>query len=175
MTDCAVLVAAGAVGITVFIFAARPPLRRLYARRLVSPLAVLAVLALEMGMFCLMLQAVRGNALSPDGLNTWLSEADDPEAGTGTVILGPALGLLALVAPVAYFVLMLVSAVAIPVTTYTALNSCFRVGDVHEMLPGLLSPLLVWSLFFISLSDGPPTSRLRRRCCTPSCSAARCR
>ncbi|WP_143110776.1 MULTISPECIES: hypothetical protein [unclassified Streptomyces] len=99
MMGCAVLVAAGAVGITVFIFAARPPLRRLYARRLVNPLTVLGVLALEMGMFWLMLQAVRGNVLSPDGLNAWLSESDDPEAGAGTALLGSVLGLLALVAP----------------------------------------------------------------------------
>lgn len=158
MTGCAVLVAAGALGITVFILAARPPLRRLYARRLVSPLTVLAVLALEMGMFWLMLQAVRGNVLSPDGLNAWLSESDDPDAGAGTVILGLALGLLALVAPIAYFLLMLVFAIFILVTTYSALNSCFRVGDVHELLPGLLSPLLVWSLFILSLSDGPDVS-----------------
>ncbi|WP_215448042.1 hypothetical protein [Streptomyces sp. ATCC 21386] len=148
MIGCAVLVAAGAVGITVFIFAARPPLRRLYARRLVSPLTVLGVLALEMGMFWLMLQAVRGNVLSPDGLNAWSSES-------GNVLLRLVLGLLALVAPIAYFVLMLASALLILVTTYSALNSCFRVSDVHELLPGLLSPLLFWSLFFISLSDSP--------------------
>jgi hypothetical protein len=71
------------------------------------------------------------------------------------VLLGLVLGLLAFLAPIAYFVLMLGSAVLILVTTYSALNSCFRVGDVHELLPGLLSPLLFWSLFFISLSDSP--------------------
>ncbi|MDX3521364.1 hypothetical protein [Streptomyces scabiei] len=158
MIGCGVLVAAGAVGITVFIVAARPPLRRLYARRLVSPLTVLGVLVLEMGMFWLMLQAVRGNVLSPDGLNAWLSESHDSEAGAGTVLLGLVLGLLALLAPIAYFVLMLISAVLILVTTYSALNSCFRVGDVHELLPGLLSPLLFWSLFFLSLSDDPDVS-----------------
>ncbi len=60
--------------------------------------------------------------------------------------------------PIAYFVLLLVSAIFILVTTYSALNSCFRVGDVHDLLPGLLSPLLFWSLLFISLSDSPDVS-----------------
>jgi hypothetical protein len=35
------------------------------------------------------------------------------------------------------------------------LNSCFRLGDVHELLPPLISPLLVWSLFALGLFDGP--------------------
>ncbi|WP_326579849.1 hypothetical protein OG250_19315 [Streptomyces sp. NBC_00487] len=155
MIGCAVLVTAGAVGITVFILAARPPLRRVYARRLVSPLAVLGVIALEMGMFWLMLQAVHGNILSFDDLNSRYYESRSSETGTGTLMVGVALGLLAFVAPIAYFLLMLAAAFFTLMTTFKALNSCFRVGDVHELLPGLLSPLLVWSLFFISLSDGP--------------------
>ncbi|MEH0555709.1 hypothetical protein [Streptomyces sp. B21-101] len=36
-----------------------------------------------------------------------------------------------------------------------ALNSCFRVGDVHDLLPALISPFLVWALFALSYSDGP--------------------
>jgi hypothetical protein len=34
-------------------------------------------------------------------------------------------------------------------------NSCFRLGDVHELLPALVSPVLVWSLFVLSCLDGP--------------------
>ncbi|WP_371578463.1 hypothetical protein [Streptomyces sp. NBC_01314] len=36
-----------------------------------------------------------------------------------------------------------------------ALNSCFRTADVHELLPVLLSPLLVWWPFALSFSDTP--------------------
>ncbi|MFE7655388.1 hypothetical protein ACFU6M_21235 [Streptomyces bottropensis] len=155
MLGCAILVAAGAVGITVFITAARPPLRRVYARRLVSPLTLLGLIALEMGMFWLMLQAVHSNVLSFDGLASRHYESRDAESGTGTLIVGVALSLLAFVAPIAYFFLMLAAGLLTLMTTFAALNSCCRVGDVHELLPGLLSPLLVWSLFFLSLADGP--------------------
>lgn len=38
---------------------------------------------------------------------------------------------------------------------YVCVASCFRVSDVHQLLPALLSPLLIWLLFAFQVFTGP--------------------
>ncbi|WP_431981430.1 hypothetical protein [Streptomyces qinglanensis] len=52
-------------------------------------------------------------------------------------------------------VLVIVSSLCTIVAAYSCVSSCFRAADVHQMLPALLSPLLVWSLFVFQVFDGP--------------------
>ncbi|MFE7843137.1 hypothetical protein ACFU53_45895 [Streptomyces sp. NPDC057474] len=68
LIGCAVLPVAGAIGVTVVICVARSPPGRVYARRLVGPLAVLGVIALEVGACRLMAEAPRGEIVPPSSL-----------------------------------------------------------------------------------------------------------
>lgn len=55
------------------------------------------------------------------------------------------LGLALLIASIPYTIL----------AAYVCVASCFRASDVHQLLPALLPPLLVWSLFAFQLFNGP--------------------
>ncbi|MFJ8210296.1 hypothetical protein [Streptomyces sp. NPDC096033] len=155
LIGCAIVVATGALGVTVCILMARPPLRRVYLRRLPGPLMALAAPLLGAGAVWLMVAALSGDIVSPSDLG-----AHDITFGLfgtflGTVFTGLLVFLLFAAAAVVCAVVLVAAALFTLTAAVIALNSCFRMGDVHELLPALLSPLLVWSLFGFQLFDGP--------------------
>lgn len=44
--------------------------------------------------------------------------------------------------------------------------TCLRASDVHQLLPALLSPLLVWSLFALQFFNGPDVAAPAEVLCT---------
>lgn len=152
---CAILLSAGAVGVTLFIIAARAPLGGVYARRLVGPLTVIGAIALGIGLCWLMVLALRGEIISESEMARYdiTFGLFGETAGKGITAL---VGLALLVGGTIGCAVVLIFSIFITLlVTFRALNSCFRTADVHELLPALLSPLLVWSLFALSLGDTP--------------------
>ncbi|MER5978630.1 hypothetical protein ABT142_19275 [Streptomyces sp. NPDC001857] len=147
LAGCAITFVAGLVCLSVFIGAARPPLRRLYVRRLTGPGsalgAILGCAALAAGVAVLLPRLTRGEIIP------W---ADARAAG---VLVWLLCLLLFLVLLLGGLIVVVVAALFTLGAVVYALNSCFRVGDVHELLPALISPFLVWALFVLSLFDGP--------------------
>lgn len=143
----AVLCVTGLLAVTAFIAAARPPLRRVYLRRLRAPGAALrhmlvgAVLCGGSGK--LVAQLLRGKVFPWHWVHSYGVLAT-------VVAFLPFLMLLIVCA-----MLALMGAGAVLITAWYALASCFRLGDVHELLPALISPALVWSLFVLGLFDDP--------------------
>ncbi|MEV4442754.1 hypothetical protein AB0K09_27815 [Streptomyces sp. NPDC049577] len=132
-----VLAVVGPAALVAFVIAARGPHRALYRARLMSPLLSFASLLGSAGLLWFLLLQGGGHDL-----------ANSP-------------GLPALLQPV---VLILTTALAlfmVPLTLATAFLSVhhvFRTADVHEVLPPLISPVLVWSMFAIQLFDSPPVA-----------------
>ncbi|MFI2078303.1 MULTISPECIES: hypothetical protein [Streptomyces] len=152
---CAILLVAVAVGVTAFILTARPPLGRVYASRLGGPLRALGAIPLGAGVCWLMSAALSGDIISTadvgphDILFGFLGEM------LGRIITGLLIVLLFIAAGIACAIVLVLAVLFTLVAAIKALNSCFRTGDVHELLPALLSPLLVWSLFVLGLLDDP--------------------
>ncbi|GHG54209.1 hypothetical protein [Streptomyces griseocarneus] len=152
---CAILLVAVAVGVTAFILSARSPLGRVYARRLGGPLRALGAILLGVAVCWLMVAALSGDIVSTadvgshDFLFGFLGEA------AGRIITGLLIALLFIAAGIACAVVLVLAVCFTLVAAIKGLNSCFRTGDVHELLPALLSPLLVWSLFVLGLLDDP--------------------
>ncbi|MEU8772327.1 hypothetical protein [Streptomyces sp. NPDC048606] len=65
----------------------------------------------------------------------------------GSVLLGPLAGLVVLV--------LLPFALA---SAVLCVHHTFRAADVHEVLPPLISPVLVWSMCVVQLFDAPPVA-----------------
>ncbi|UUU32204.1 hypothetical protein JIX56_21125 [Streptomyces sp. CA-210063] len=152
---CAILLGAGALGITLFILAARSPLGGVYLRRLVGPLTVIGVIALGVGLCWLMVLALRGEIISDADIGRFDLTFGLFGETAGVAITGLAMLALLVVGAIACVLVLLISVFTTLLVTFMALNSCFRTADVHELLPALLSPLLVWSLFALSFSDTP--------------------
>ncbi|MEW2371288.1 hypothetical protein AB0940_18275 [Streptomyces sp. NPDC006656] len=155
LIGCAIVVATGVLAVTVCILMARPPLRRAYVGRLAGPLTALAAPALGAGAVWLMVAALSGDIVSPSDLG-----AHDITFGLfgtflGTMITGLLVFLLFAAAAVVCALVLVAAALFTLAAAVYGLNGCFRMGDVHELLPALLSPLLVWSLFGFQLFDGP--------------------
>lgn len=153
LLGCAIVLAAGIVGIAVFILGARSPLGRLYLSRLIWPLRALGAIALGVGMAWLMLAFLSGDI--PVG--QWLA-GNDITFGLfgktgGTIISGLVFALILIVGGVACAVGLVAALCFTLFATVTGLNSCFRTADVHELLPALISPLLVWSLAVLQFFD----------------------
>ncbi|WP_158943801.1 hypothetical protein [Streptomyces sp. NRRL S-378] len=153
LLGCAIVLVAGCVGIAVFILGARSPLGRLYVSRLIWPLRALGAVFLGAGMIWLMLAFLRGDI--PVG--QWLA-GNDITFGffgktLGTIISGLVFALILIVGGVACAVGLVAALCFTLFATVTGLNSCFRTADVHELLPALISPLLVWSLAVLQFFD----------------------
>ncbi|MER0477342.1 hypothetical protein ABR737_03010 [Streptomyces sp. Edi2] len=127
-----VLVVAGPLALVLFVAAARAPGRAVYVRRLSGPMAGFAALFASVLVLFLLLQNSGGARLAP-------------QFGVFQIVF-----LLAALAAVLFAVPFgLASAVL-------CVHYVFRTGDVHEVLPPLLSPLLVWVMFGFQLTGGSP-------------------
>ncbi|MGW2492506.1 hypothetical protein ACWCV9_35595 [Streptomyces sp. NPDC001606] len=135
--------AVAVVAMTAFIAAARAPLSGRYAARLVGPARSLGLIVLGAGLVWLLVELMMGNIVSPYDFGHH----------------GIALSLLILAAFGIGWVVCLIWLVCAVVATLLVLiqgvNSCFALGEVHEILPALVSPLLVWTLLAINLFEGP--------------------
>ncbi|MFJ6718591.1 hypothetical protein [Streptomyces sp. NPDC091259] len=148
--SCAILLVASIIGITAFLVAGTPDRRRDFAGRLLRP--VLSILALAAGPLAiwLSLTTVKGDLVGGADLMDFFS----PVVGRGimcsllsfaVLVLGWLLALVLLIVSIPFTVL----------TAYVCVASCFRASDVHQLLPALLSPLLVWSIFAFQVFTGP--------------------
>ncbi|GAA0478100.1 hypothetical protein [Streptomyces olivaceiscleroticus] len=152
---CGVLLVSGTVGVTAFCLAARRPLGRMYAGRVGGPLRALAALPLGAGLVWLTAAVLKGDVVS-----TSMIGAHDFFGGffgttVGTLISGLFMAALFFAGGLLCLVVLVSAACFTLVAAVRGLNSCFRTADVHELLPAMLSPLLVWSLFVVQLVDGP--------------------
>ncbi|MFD5778406.1 hypothetical protein ACFVWX_23570 [Streptomyces sp. NPDC058220] len=127
-----ILLIAGPLALAAFVLSARPPVRALYRRRLTGPLRGFAALFGCAGLLFL----VTSGAFSQIG------------AAAPVALLGTLLGLFA-----ALFALPFGITAAVLSVHYV-----FRTADVHEVLPPLISPLLVWSMFAFQIFDSPPVA-----------------
>ncbi|MFK0047815.1 hypothetical protein ACIQU4_27770 [Streptomyces sp. NPDC090741] len=127
-----VLAVAGPVALIAFVLAARSPRRRLFARRLGTPLGGFA-------------------ALFGSGLVVYTLLRED----AGMRLTGH-LGLLRFPGLIALLVLVLFTTAFGLASVVLSVHYVFRVGDVHEVLPPLLSPLLAWATCaFQACEDSP--------------------
>ncbi|MFK4067251.1 hypothetical protein [Streptomyces sp. NPDC029674] len=130
----AILVAAG-----LFIGLADASLRRVYLRRSVQPLGTLAALAVGAGVVWLCLYVLREGIGLTDNQGSFL------------VVLF--YYLLSFAAGAAALVGVLVGLVYTVALLVFAVNSCFRAGAIHELLPPVLSPVLLWGLAVLQFFD----------------------
>ncbi|WP_329020724.1 hypothetical protein [Streptomyces sp. NBC_01601] len=134
LISAGVLIVAVPLILTVFVAATRPPVRREYLCRLSSPMAGFAALFTSVLVLFLLLQ------------------------NSGGARLAPAFGPFQIV-----FLLLALAAVlfAVPFALTAAVlcvHYVFRTADVHEVLPPLISSLLVWALFGFQLFDSSPVA-----------------
>ncbi|MEU8572686.1 hypothetical protein [Streptomyces asoensis] len=143
-----ILCVAGLVAVTVFITASRPPLRRVYLRRLKAPGETLRALLIGSAM------AWGGGTLLAKLLGGEIVPWSRIHSHGILATVAASVPLVVLVLPVC-LVFTLMGAVFVLSCVWYSFNSCFRLGDVHELLPALVSPVLVWALFVLSCLDGP--------------------
>ncbi|MEU4954095.1 hypothetical protein [Streptomyces lavendulae] len=158
LIGCAIVVVAGALGVGLCIALARAPLGRVYARRLGGPLLALGAPALGVGVIWLMTAALGGDIVSPSDVGPHDITFGLFGSFLGRVFTGLLIFLLFVVATLVCAVLLVAAVLFTLAALVIGLNGCFRTGDVHELMPALLSPLLVWSLFGFQLFDGPDVS-----------------
>ncbi|TDC20539.1 hypothetical protein E1265_21780 [Streptomyces sp. 8K308] len=144
LISCGITFGVGLLAVTAFISAARAPLGRRYASCLLGPGYCVVMILCGAGLCWLTWKTLRGELFSFDivpGDQSWLISV--------LLVVGQGVGglicLILLLCAIPFTVVVLVYGV----------NSCFRLGDVHDLLPALLSPLMVWSLFILNFSDGP--------------------
>ncbi|GAB7108679.1 hypothetical protein JCM4814A_69930 [Streptomyces phaeofaciens JCM 4814] len=140
---CAIMFSTAFLAVTAFICAARSPLTGVYARRLTGPLLTIGAILASFGACWFMVACLKGDIIST------------ADFGYHGILVGLLVMLLFILGGLACFLGLLL---AVPLTLLLivyGVNSSFRVGDVHELLPPLLSPLLVWSLFALSMFDDP--------------------
>ncbi|MDW4912541.1 hypothetical protein [Streptomyces californicus] len=133
LLSAGVLIVAGPVAVACFVLSARPPARAVYVRRLSGPAGAFA--------------ALLGSAAA-----LWFLLLGGAAQVTETAGGVPFVGVLASMAGVVFGVPFIAAAVVLSV------HYSFRVGDVCEVLPPLLSPVLVWSLFVFQALDGSPVA-----------------
>ncbi|MFF4588830.1 hypothetical protein [Streptomyces sp. NPDC001388] len=140
---CAIMFTTAFLAVTVFICVARSPLTGVYARRLAGPLMTVGAILGGFGACWFLVACLKGDIVST------------ADIGYHGILVGLLVMLLFLIGGLACLVALLL---AVPLTLLLivyGVNSSFRVGDVHELLPPLLSPLLVWSLFALGMLDDP--------------------
>ncbi|MEU8432865.1 hypothetical protein AB0F18_08095 [Streptomyces sp. NPDC029216] len=148
--SCGILVAGSILGITAFLIAGTPDRRRTFARRLLGPIGSIFALALGPALMWLSFTTLKGELIEGGDLKGFFS------AITGAGIISSVLAFLVLV--IGWLLAIVVLIASVPYTiaiAYACVFSCFRTADVHQLLPALLSPLLVWSLFAFQLFNGP--------------------
>ncbi|THA83824.1 hypothetical protein [Streptomyces sp. A0592] len=130
----AVLMVVGPLAVGAFVVAARPPLRDRYRRRLPGPLTAFGVL---FGAAALLAFSFRRDL------------HDRLFGGVGDVglILSLLIGLTSLF--LVPFVLT---------SSVLCVHHSFRTADVHEVLPPLLSPVVVVAMAVLQAIDGPPVN-----------------
>lgn len=127
-----VLLVAVPVGLLVFVAAARPPARALYLRRMAGPMKGFLALFVSVLTLWGLLQDSGGTRIAQQ-LGAW--QILFLPLALATVLFAVPYGLTAVVLCVHYV---------------------FRTADVHEVLPALISPVLVWALFAFQLLDSSP-------------------
>ncbi|MFI5965341.1 hypothetical protein ACIA8J_24640 [Streptomyces asoensis] len=143
-----ILCLAGLVAVTVFICASRPPLRRVYLRRLRAPGETLRALLIGSVM------TWGGGTLLAELLGGEIVPWSRIHSHGILATVAASVPLVVLVLPMC-LVLVVMGAFTVLSCVWYSLDSCFRLGDVHELLPALVSPVLVWALFVLSCLDGP--------------------
>ncbi|MGK5545930.1 hypothetical protein ACSNOH_14520 [Streptomyces sp. URMC 127] len=148
--SCGILAVGSFAGITAFLVASTPDRRRHFAQRLHGP--ILAVLTLAAGPLCIWLSVatLKGDLIDGRDLEEFFASFTGPGVLCAVLaFLTLAIGWLAAVA------VLLGSSVYTLLATYLCVFTCFLARNVHQLLPALLSPLLVWSLFAFQLFNGP--------------------
>ncbi|MEU6315650.1 hypothetical protein [Streptomyces sp. NPDC047014] len=147
---CAILLTGSLIGIAAFLIAATPDRRRAFAGRLRGPVASMLALGAGPLVFWLALKSLKGELFGPRtvpdffvsifgrGVISWLLTVL-------VLAIGWLLSLALVIASVPFSIFV----------AYVCVATCFRASDVHQLLPALLSPLLVWSLFAFQVFDGP--------------------
>ncbi|MEU2392888.1 hypothetical protein [Streptomyces sp. NPDC007369] len=147
---CGILLLGSIVGIAAFLIAGTPERRRAFAQRLFGPVLSMLALAAGPAAIWLSIATLSGDLVDEPGLVAFFASI------FGRGIICSLLSFVVLVVGALLAVILLI--VSIPytvVTAYVCVATCFRASDVHQMLPALLSPLLVWSLFAFQLFNGP--------------------
>ncbi|MEU6310702.1 hypothetical protein [Streptomyces sp. NPDC047014] len=130
----AVLMVVGPLAVGAFVFAARPPLRTRYRRRLAGPLTAFG--------------AVFGAAaLLAFPLHSDLRDLLFAGAGDLGFLGGLLIGLTSL------FLMPFVLT-----SSVLCVHHSFRTADIHEVLPPLLSPVVVLAMSVLQSIDGPPVN-----------------
>ncbi|MFI1312436.1 hypothetical protein ACH4TS_20180 [Streptomyces albidoflavus] len=132
LISAGLLTVAGPLVLVAFVAAARPPGRAVYVRRLSGPVTGFGALFVTVLVLFLLLQNSGGARLAPE--------------------LGPFRFVFLLVALAAVLF-------AVPfglASAFLCVHYVFRTGDVHEVLPPLLSPLLVWVMFGFQFAGRSP-------------------
>lgn len=148
--SCGILAVGSVVGIAAFLIASTPARRRDFAGRLRRPVS--AALLLAAGPLCIWVsvETLKGNLISDQELKDFFFGLGLPEFICFVLsFFALAIGWLAAVA------VLLGSSVYTLLATYLCVFTCFMAKDVHQLLPALISPLLVWSLFAFQLFNGP--------------------
>ncbi|MFH8784881.1 hypothetical protein [Streptomyces roseoverticillatus] len=148
--SCGILAAGSIIGITAFLIASTPDRRRDFAARLRGPIS--AALLLAAGPLCIWLsvETLKGDLIDGQDLKDFFSGFTGPGViCTVLAFLALAIGWLAAIA------VLLGSSVYTLLATYLCVFTCFMARDVHQLLPALISPLLVWSLFAFQMFNGP--------------------
>ncbi|WP_432156213.1 hypothetical protein [Streptomyces sp. bgisy153] len=127
-----VLLIAVPMALGVFVAAARPPARSVYVRRLAGPGKGFLGLFVSFLVLWALLQDSAGARVAQQ-LGVW--QIVFLPLALGAVVFAVPYGLTAVVLCVHYV---------------------FRTADVHEILPALLSPVLVWALFAFQVADPSP-------------------
>ncbi|WP_327250499.1 hypothetical protein [Streptomyces sp. NBC_01244] len=148
--SCGILAVGCVIGITAFLVASTPDRRRDFAERLRGP--IMAVVMLLSGPFCiwLSLKTLQGELITAQDMGAFF------DATIGRGVIAGVLGFLILV--IGWLAAIALLICSIPFTllaAYACVFTCLRASDVHQLLPALLSPLLVWSLFAFQLFSGP--------------------
>ncbi|WP_137991302.1 hypothetical protein [Streptomyces vilmorinianum] len=154
LIGCGIVLVAAVVGVGVFIVLAREPLGRTYAGRIGGPLCALGAIPLGAGVVWLMAAALGGDIVSLGDVGPHDFTFGLFGTTVGTMITGLVIGLLFVLAALACAAVLVAAVCFTLAAAVKGMNSCFRTGDVHELLPALLSPLLVWSLYGLQLFDG---------------------
>ncbi|PRH79712.1 hypothetical protein C6N75_08175 [Streptomyces solincola] len=129
LVSALVLVGIAPLALTAFVLAARPHLRLVYRRRLRGPLTSLGALFAGVLLY---------------GFGPVLFEQFDGGAGLLVGLAGS--------------VLLLAGGLFTLASAVLAVHHAFRTAEVHDVLPPLLSPVLVWVMCVVQLLDSPPVT-----------------
>ncbi|GHF70165.1 hypothetical protein GCM10010218_59380 [Streptomyces mashuensis] len=124
----------GPLALLAFTLAARPAVRPLYVARLLHPMLAFVTLAAVGGGWWFLIHHGLEDAVGASGMAGFALR----------MFAGPLLTLL-----------------AIPLFLFCALmcvHHTFRTADVHEVLPPLVSPVLVWTMTVFEVLDDAPVS-----------------